>query len=160
MKYAEEFNYWLTTVHPSKSQGEVSALLEDFGIESIQVSQGNANGKYAWMIRFHWGEKPYRFLFTPMVCRQPNRIYSFGGKRRSGTEQAKFQMGRIAVHFIKAILTAAEVQPDALFGFLELPAYTDAETGIPITAAEIDLNKIKALPSGDVIDAEYKTHGV
>ena len=151
-KFAEEFNYWNTTVHPSKSQGEIMALLENFGIQNIQVSQGTANGKTALLVRFHWEEKPYRFMFVPMDCKSPNRTISFGGKKRTAVEQSRYQMGRIAVYFIKAILTAAEVQPDALFGFLELPAMTNSE-GIPATMAEIDFNKTKALPEG-VIEGE------
>jgi hypothetical protein len=52
-------------------------------------------------------------------------------------------MGRIAVYFVKAILTAAEAQPAALFGFLELPG---AHPGaIPVTAAELDISGIVGL---------------
>jgi hypothetical protein len=158
MRYAEDFNYWLTTVHPSKSQGEIMALLENFGIENIQVSQAARDGKAALLVRFHWNGKPYRFTFVPMLCRNPKRIVKFGGKSRPATEQARYQMGRIAVYFIKAILTAAEVQPDALFGFLEIPTVINDE-GLPLTMAEIDLNLYKAIPANlndDMIDGEVK----
>lgn len=30
-RHAEDANYWQTTVHPAKSQGEIIEMLEDFG---------------------------------------------------------------------------------------------------------------------------------
>ncbi len=140
-KFAEEFNYWNTTVHPSKSQGEIIAMLEEFGIQNTQVSAGISEGKHAWLIRFHWDGKPYRFLFIPLECKYPSKRMSFGGKIRSAEEQSRYQMGRIAVYFIKAVLTAAECQPAALFGFMELNAKN--KNGLPITAAEIDFNLLQ-----------------
>jgi hypothetical protein len=55
-------------------------------------------------------------------------------------------MGRIALYFVKAILTAAEMNQDALFGFLELPQAT-TKSGVPVTTAELDISGlIKTLP--------------
>jgi hypothetical protein len=156
-KFAEEMNYWGTTVHPMKSQGEVLAMLEDFGAESTQVTQGTAGGNYGWLVKFHWKGNTYRFTFMPLVCKNPDLAMGYGGKRLTHKEQSRYQMGRIAVFFIKALLTAAETQPDALFGFLELPSKTGGYT-TPREALEKDsfYQGVIALPAGDedVIDLE------
>ena len=146
-RYAEEANYWKTTVTPAKSQGEIMQLLEDFGAVNFAVMQGQAQDKLAWMVLFEWQDHSYRFAFTPLTCKQPNKVASFGGKRRSHTEQARYQMGRGAVHFVKAVLVAAEMNPAALFGFMELPE-TATPHGIPRTAAELDVSGVmSALPA-------------
>ena len=142
IRYAEDANYWDTTVHPAKSLGEIQELLEDFGTENMIVSQGQAGGRFAWMIRFQWNGRAYRFVFTPLVCRWPDKVMSFNKIRRKGSDQARYQMGRIAVYFVKAILTAAEAHPHALFGFLELPGARPG--GLPPTAAELDVDGLTA----------------
>jgi hypothetical protein len=53
-------------------------------------------------------------------------------------------MGRIAVYFVKAILTAAETNPDALFGFVELPGAGAHDGGLPMTAAELGVEGLTA----------------
>jgi len=136
-RFAEKANYFDTLVHPAKSQAEIVEMLEDFGADSIMMMQGQAGGKHAWLIRFHWEDKSYRFAFVPLVCENPDGERSFGGKRRTYLEQSRYQMGRIAVNFVKGILTAAEAQPGALFGFLELPA--KAGEAIPPVASELDV---------------------
>jgi len=136
---AEKANYFDTTVQPGNSQGEIIALLEEFGAESVMVAQGNAGGRFAWLVRFHWNSANYRFVFTPLECELPAKVSSFGGKRRTHSDQARYQMGRIAVHFVKAILTAAEAQPHALFGFMELPMAAQG-SGMPPVAAELDVS--------------------
>jgi len=140
MRYAEEANYWATTVHPMKSQAEVSILLEEFGVANQIVAQGSSQGRYAWLVRFEWQERTYRFTFSPLECKESEKVSSFGGQRRSHEEQARYQMARIATHFTKAILTAAEAQPAALFGFLELPGMP--HRGLPRTTAESNLEEI------------------
>lgn len=49
-RYAEEANYWDTTVHPGNSQGEIIALLEEFGTDNVMFGQGNAGGRFAWLV--------------------------------------------------------------------------------------------------------------
>lgn len=115
-------------------------MLGEFGADSIMTVQGQTGGKFAWMIRFQWHDHSYRFLFTPLSCMYPNKISSFGGKRRAHDEQAKYQMGRIAVNFVKAILTATETLPGALFGFIELPAGHPGE--IPHVASEVNISML------------------
>lgn len=159
-RLAERANYFDTTVHPAKSQAEILETLEDFGSSNFQVIQGQANGQHAWMVRFEWRNQTYRFTFAPLKCERPTNERSFGGKRRTHQEQARWQMGRIAVHFVKAILTAAETNPDALFGFLELPEVASVG-GLPRTAAEIDVSGLtRALPDL-IVDGEirYLTEG-
>lgn len=154
MKYAEDMNYWNTTVSPASSQGEIIELLENFGAAATFVMTGQSQGRHAWMVRFQYLDRSYRFSFIPLACRQPDKFYTFAGKKRAASEQARYQMGRIAVNFVKAILTAAETNQDALFGFLELPG---ARGGVvPVTAAELDIEdltgllpEIKMLKSGD-----------
>jgi hypothetical protein len=141
--YAEDMNYWSTTVHPSVSQGEISQLLEEFGATSVMVMTGQAGGRYAWLIRFQWQGRSYRFAFSPLPCRFPQRAYTFSGKRRTAEEQSRYQMGRIALGLVKAILTAARATPAALFGFLELPGVR-SESGLPATAAEVDVDGLTA----------------
>lgn len=151
-RYAEEANYWNTTVHPAKSQANIMVMLEDFGAVSMMVTQGQARGQLAWMIRFEWQARTYRFVFVPLECKSPDKESSFGGKRRCHSDQARYQMGRIAQHFTKAILTAAEAHSHALFGFLELPEA--GTSNIPMTAGELDVSGLTAalpplaLPSG------------
>jgi hypothetical protein len=146
MRYAEDANYFTTTVHPAQSQGEISAMLEDFGATSVFVMTGNNNGNYAWMIRFQWEGRAYRFTFVPLTCENPDKMVTIAGKKRTCADQARYQMGRIAVFFVKAILTAAEATPAALFGFLELPGVKN-ESGIIATAAEVDVSSlVHALP--------------
>ena len=148
--YAEDINYFDTTVHPAKSLGEIQEMLDDFGVGNIMVTQGQSGGKHAWMIRFMWKGNPYRFIFFPLPCRQPRAKRSFGGKRRSFEEQARWQMGRIAVYFVKAILTAAGAHPHALFGFKEIAA-AGAPGHLPPTAGELNVDGlVKALPDLDI----------
>ncbi len=142
IRFAEEANYWDTTVHPARSQGEITEMLDEFGAESVMVAQGKSGGRFAWLVRFQWNGANYRFAFTPLECRTPSKLTAFGGKRREHIEQARYQMGRIAVHFVKAILTAAEAQPHALFGFMELPAAATRSGGIPPVAAELDVSAL------------------
>ena len=144
---AEDSNYWQSSVKPSKSQAQIMEMLADFGARHFQVTQGYPGGKIAWLIRFEWMERSYRFLFTPLQCREPNAVHSFGRGRRSHQEQAVYQMGRIAVWFVKAILTAAGAHPYALFGFMELPG-TQGPSGLPSTAGELDISGVtSALPA-------------
>lgn len=145
-RYAEKANYWETAVHPAKSQGEIMEMLDEFGATASALMQGQADGRYAWLIRFQWQGKSYRFTFVPLVCQYPNKISKFSGKARSHEDQAKYQMGRIAVYFVKAILTAAEAHPFALFGFMELPE-TARNGALPMVAGELDSDRItSALP--------------
>ena|SRR3989304_3180508 len=141
IRKAEQANYFDTTVAQGNSQGEIIGMLEEFGAESIMVAQGNAKGRFAWMIRFQWLGHTYRFVFTPLECEEPEKITSYGGKRRTHAEQARYQMGRIAVHFVKAVLTAAEAQPNALFGFMELPGMATSGGFAPV-AGELDVNEL------------------
>jgi hypothetical protein len=149
-RFAEDTNYFDTTVSPSKSMGEIHEMLEAFGAEGIMVGSGHVNGKPAWLVRFGWLGKPYRFVFTPLPCKSPSAVRSFGGKKRAFEEQARFQMGRIAVYFVKAILTAAEAHPHALFGFMELEVGTGANRMHP-TAGELNADRLlAALPEIDL----------
>lgn len=158
-RFAEDMNYFDTTVAPAKSQAEIVAMLDAFGAASIMIAQGKAGEKFAWMIRFMWEDRSYRFVFTPLPCRSPLKDRSFGGKRRSFAEQAKWQMGRIAVNFVKAILTAAEAQPTALFGFMEI-AGTGRPGGLPAVAGDLDpqalASRTALLPDGIVVDGEVE----
>ena len=146
MKYAEDASYWDTTVHPARSQGEVTELLENFGASAVMVAQGKAGGRSAWLVRFQFLDRAYRFVFTPLPCRQGGKMWTVGGKKLSGEERARYQMGRIAVYFVKAILTAAEMNLDALFGFVELQ-----HGGQVVTAAQLDVSGlVKALPAIEI----------
>jgi hypothetical protein len=150
LRYAEDANYWDTNVHPAKSLGEIQELLDDFGADAIMTTQGQNQGRFAWLIRFQWLGRSYHFVFTPLTCRFPNEVNSFDKKRRSHDEQAKYQMGRIAVWFVKAVLTAAEAQPGALFGFLELPGASKGS--VPMTTADLEVDGLTAaLPGIDVL---------
>ena len=42
VRFAEKANYWATTVHPAKSQGEIIELLEEFGAVNYQMMQGQS----------------------------------------------------------------------------------------------------------------------
>ena len=137
-RYAEDANYWQTTVHAARSMGEVIELLEKFGVQRHELRQGQTGGRSAWMIRFEWREATYRFVFVPLECQYPDKVSSFGGTKRPHHKQAEYQTGRRALHFIKAILVAADDQPAALFGFIELPGVSHP-SGIPATAAELDV---------------------
>jgi hypothetical protein len=153
IRYAEEANYWETTVHPAVSQGEITKLLDAFGAQAIMVMSGQSAGRYAWLIRFQWNDRSYRFAFKPLICRFPNKSFKFGKNRRTAEEQSKYQMARIAVYFVKAILTAAEADPAALFGFVELPGA--GHGGIPSIASELDIDGIVgALPNINVLCLE------
>jgi hypothetical protein len=155
-EHAEDRPYWATTVHPAKSQGQIIELLENFGAKDMIVSQGHSQGQVAWVIRFKWLGRVYRFVFTPRACRSPDKESSFNSRRRTHADQARYQMGRTAVHFIKAILTAAEEHEGALFGFLELPEAGSHRGGLPLVASEVDMSSLMGdLPPllEDVIDA-------
>jgi len=143
-RHAEEANYWQTTVSPSRSQGEIMELLNDFGTSNYQITQGRTLGSVAWLVRFEWIGHSYRFIFTPLDCKKPEIVHSFGGDRRPHKEQALYQMGRIAIHFVKAILMAAEAHPHALFGFMELP-HTSSGNGLPLTAGELDIIELQSM---------------
>jgi len=159
-RLAEQANYWDTTVHHAKSQGEIIELLDTFGAQGIQITLGRNKGRQAWLVRFAWREAIYRFVFIPLECQYPEKVSSFGGKRQAHSDHAMWQMGRIAVHFVKAILTAADAQPDALFGFMELPQ--EAGGGQSMTTAEIGVQQlaqtVRLLPesagSWQVMDGE------
>jgi hypothetical protein len=141
-QFAEDRPYWQTTVHPAKSQGEIIELLEDFGAGNMIVAQGRSDGQIAWVVRFEWRGQAYRFVFTPRACEFPDKISSFGGKKRRHEDQSRYQMGRTAVHFTKAILTAAEEKERALFGFLELPEAGYHDGGLPLVASEVDMSSM------------------
>ncbi len=144
-RMAEEANYFGTTVHPAKSMAEIVERLEDFGVTNRVVSEGHAGGRVAWLVRFEWREETYRFTFTPLPCKLPDKEAKFGDKRRTHEQQARYQMGRVATYFVKAVLTAAEMHPDALFGFIELPGAGTHPSGLPITAAELNIDGFTAL---------------
>jgi hypothetical protein len=150
MRYAEEANYFTTSIHPAVSQGEVSEMLDNFGATAIMVVSGQAGGVHAWMVRFTWMNRTYRFSFTPLECKYPDKVMSYGKVRRKNRDQSLYQMGRIAVNFVKAILTAAEATPAALFGFLELPGR--GNSAFPPTTAQLDVSGlIAALPDLDQV---------
>lgn len=138
MRYAEDANYFDTIVHPANSMGEIQAMLDDFGADAIQTSTAVIDGKSIWMIRFKWYGKFFRFTFQPLECRNPDKVFTKGGKKRTVRDQAKYQMGRIAVNAVKAILTAAEAMPGALFGFAELASVNP--DGIPTIISELSIN--------------------
>lgn len=154
-RVAEEANYWQTTVHPAKSQAEIVVMLEEFGAGNLMIAQGKTRGKLAWLIRFEWRGAAYRFTFIPLECRASDKLSTFGGKKRAHTEQAKYQMGRIAAHFVKAVLTAAEAQPDALFGFIELPEAGRHPGGMPVTAAELDVSGLVGVLPELIVDGVH-----
>lgn len=159
-RYAECANYWQTTVHPAKSQGEIIEMLDSFGVEQMQVSQGQAGDRMAWLVRFTWLGATYRFAFSPLACEFPNKESSFGGNRRKHHAQARYQMGRIALHFVKAILTAAEAHPHALFGFMELPGIAHHSDGMPMTAGELDVSGLaQSLPELTMASTPLLTQG-
>jgi hypothetical protein len=156
-KYAEDSPYWDTTVHPAKSLGEIQELLDIFGADAIIVTQGKSNGKSAWLVRFQWKDRSYHFVFLPLPLRSPGRVYKVSGKSVMAEDRTRYQMGRIAMFFVKAILTAAEMNPDALFGFMELPGASN-HSGIPQTAAQINITGlVDLLPE---IDMPQLTDGV
>lgn len=69
-------------------------------------------------------------------------------------------MGRIAVHFVKAILTAAEAHPHTLFGFVELPEAEMHPGGLPVTAGELDASGLtSALPPGSWVTGSFVAGG-
>lgn len=141
-RFAEKANYFTTTIHPAQSMGEIQAMLDDFGAASVQTATGIEKGVPTWMIRFNWLGQFYRLTFTPLICEFPDKEMTVSGKRRTCFEQAKYQMGRIAVFAVKALLTAAEAMPGALMGFAELQAVN--QDGMPITVQELDLPKLSA----------------
>ena len=165
-RYAEDANYWQTIVHPARSMGQMIELLEKCGIQRHEVMQGQARGKSAWLVRFEWRGATYRFLFVPLTCEHPEKESSFGGTRRVHEKQATYQMGRRAIHFVKAILVAADDQPAALFGFVELPDVKHS-SGLAATAGELDLGTLThrlpdlAVDSGIIMleDGRGWTHG-
>jgi len=149
MRFAENANYFETTVHPANSMGEIQAMLDDFGATSINTMTGTEGEKSYWMIRFKWMNQYYRFTFQPLQCENPEKEITRGGKRRTCLEQSKYQMGRIAVYAVKAILTAAEAMPGSLFGFAELAAVN--QDGLPIVMSEISISGLnKMLPDQSV----------
>ena len=146
-RYAEDASFWATPIHPAKSKAEIEELLDEFGATQQVTAKGQAYGCTAWIIRFVWQERSYRLAFTPFECRQPDKVASFGGERRSHSDQSEYQMGRIAAYCVRAILTAAKAHPHALFGFMELPE-TASEGGVPRTAGEMDISGVmSALPA-------------
>lgn len=146
--YAEQMPYWQTTVHPYKSQADIMVMLERFGAVKTIVSQGQAAGRYAWMVRFEWRGESYRFVFRPLPCKEPTKM----AKSRTRQEQAKYQMGRIAMNCIKNLLASADSQflRAALFGFMEVTAGETHPGGLPRTMAEIGAETLsgKLLASG------------
>ena len=120
-EFSEDLPYFSTAVQPLRSLGEVQAIMEDFGVEQVMVQTGQSKGTHAWLIRFVYSGQVYRFVFTPKKCRNPEKVMTYAGKRRTNSEQSVYQMGRTAVYFTKAMLMAADVDPDALFAFAELP---------------------------------------
>lgn len=158
--FAEDSNYFETTIHPAKSWAEIEETLEEFGVSEIMTAKGRMDGRPARMIRFNWRGNSYRFEFVARKCRQPDKVTSFSGKRRSHRDQAEYQMGREAVNFVKAMLIAAKSQPVALFGFLELPGVSQRPGGLPVTAGQLDTSELVAtlpplLPSDiDIVDME------
>ena len=139
--YAEECNYFDTPVQFGRSSGEIADLLEDFGATDVVTANGHIDGTYAYLVRFEWNGKYYRFKFQPLTCKYPDKIMTYSGKKRTNLEQAKYQMGRIAFYFVKAILTAAAAQPAALFGFMELPV-PSADGVFYRTAGELELPEL------------------
>jgi hypothetical protein len=150
-QFAEEINYFDTTVHPAKSLGEIQEMLEEFGVEGCQVTQGYAGQTRAWMIRFGWLGYPYRFVFIPLKCKFPSTEHTYSGKKRKNEEQAYWQMGRIALYFVKAILTAAEMNPHALFGFMEISTGNKSRK-IPKTAGELNIDNLIKFSELDNLD--------
>jgi hypothetical protein len=157
--YAEQSPYWETSVHPAKSQGEIIELLESFGATAIITGQGTNSGRFAWLVRFQWGERSYRFVFTPLPLLYPGKVYTVSGKRLNAEDRARYQMGRIAMNFVKAVLTAAEMDPAALFGFLELPGARNHPGGMPFTAAELNVSGLVALLP-DIVPTRLFTDGM
>lgn len=147
MKYAEELPYWDTTVKLENSQAEVMGLLNRFGASAVMFAQGQTpESGFAWLVRFQYLGRAYRFVFTPRPCRLPSKVYSISKKSVTGAERARLQMGRRAVYFVKAILDAAEENPDALFGFVELES-----GGRVVTAAELDVSGlVQAMPAIEI----------
>lgn len=142
---AENMPYWQTTVHPARSQGEIVELLENFGAENIMLAQGTSAGRYAWVIRFGYLGRTYRFVFTPLSQEHPDKMSKFSGKQRDHATQARWQMGRVAVHFTKAILTAAEMHPHALFGFLEIQAPGTTDPTLRMTAGDLPVDGLVSM---------------
>lgn len=150
-RFAEKANYFDTTVHPANSMGNIQAMLDDFGATAINVMTGQEGDKAFWMIRFKWMNQFYRFSFQPLPCENPGKLITIGGKKRTMLEQAKYQMGRIAEHAVKAILTAAEAMPGALVGFAELNAINSEN--VPVTIQELSLSGLnRMVPSIPLIE--------
>lgn len=144
-RFAEDANYWTTTVSPFVSQGEIYGMLKAFGTEGMMITQGQTtDGREALLVRFGWLGESYRFVFVPLECRYPENERSFNKTRRTHAEQALYQMGRVAMHGVKAILTIAESTPAVLAGFRELPGVGHHDDGLPYTMGELSTHELTA----------------
>lgn len=170
-RYAENANYWTTKVSPFVSQGEIYAMLKMFGVEGMAITQGQtADGRDALLVRFGWLGESYRFVFVPLCCEYPDKTRRVGKEVRTHDEQALYQMGRVAMHGVKAILTIAEATPAVLAGFKELPGAGHHADGMPYTLGELDMRELTAAlpaiqidrsrllagPQDKVVEGEYK----
>lgn len=170
-RYAEDANYWTTKVSPFVSQGEILAMLKTFGAYRYMITQGQTDdGRDALLIRFGWLNASYRFVFVPLRCEYPDKTRRVGKEVRTHDEQALYQMGRVAMHGVKAILTIAEATPDVLAGFKELPGVGHHAGGLPYTlgelrvdeltaalpAIQIDRSRLLAGPQDKVVEGEYE----
>ena len=144
-RFAEDANYWTTTVSPFVSQGEIYAMLKEFGVEGMMITQGQTtDGRAALLVRFGWLGESYRFAFVPLQCRDPQKQRKVGKEYRTNAEQAVYQMARVAVHGVKAILTIAESTPAVMAGFKELPSAGSHADGLPYTVGELDMRELTA----------------
>lgn len=144
-RFAEDANYWTTSVSPFVSQGEIYAMLKAFSTEGMIITQGQTtDGREALLVRFGWLGESYRFAFIPLKCREPEKTRVVKGEKRSHGEQAVYQMCRIAMHGVKAILTIAESTPAVLAGFKELPGVGHHDDGLPYTMGELSTHELTA----------------
>lgn len=162
-KYAEDMNFWRTSVDLSKSQGEILKLLDSFGASEYGIIRAKLENKEGLAIRFKWQNDFYRLTFHPYPTRGKSNdtiATKPGGQRISKSEAALRQMGRIAVTYTKGLLLAADYKPETLFSFKELPYPNMPPNILPPVAHELDIkdlpplgdddsSKIIYLPSGD-----------
>lgn len=144
--YAEEAPRWTTKVDPDASMMRIRRSLRKFGIRDVQFTEGELEGRRAWVIQFNYLSERYLFKFISRECQTPDKVRSFGGHRRAYSEQAYYQMARVAEAFTEAVLMAAVENEDVLLSFKALPANVAGvrPDGLPYTVGDIGRCDLKS----------------
>ena len=149
--FAQDASFWDSGKSElSDSIGELGRILDKYGCDAAGTMKRKVDGKTHLIVEFALNDRRFAIEFKPLKV-------DYGRGRRTEAqldELAEWQMGRIAVHWLKSMLTMVESGHDeVLMPYLYLRDGNSATTMQQQGMKWLDKQAVPALPAPGGRDA-------